>query len=561
MLKHNSQLRQTPGGFTIVEMLIIAPIVLLTIGAFVTIIVNMTGEVLATRSSNVLAYNIQDSLSRIEADVKASDSFAEANKITPLSTSQGYDNAISGFNNVDATLGNMLILSLPITTGGPDSFSTSYVYLANAPNACNSPQLKNNNVMMMNVVYFVKNKTLWRRTLMPSNYQTTTDRCGVPYQQPSCLVTGGFCVTQDIRLLDDIDVSGFNLQYYVKANDTTAISDATNLGIPANDRLTALQSATTVGVSLNVAKTAAGRDVIQTGDVRATRVQGIPTMSLTGPNLAASTATINQIDLSWSGVSRSVNYRLQRATDAGFTANLSDTTVTGLTNSATGLTEGTTYYFRVAARSATTQGNWSTTTVATTFVMSTASPTLNITAVRSNTLKLTWSAVPYSLNFRLQRATDAGFTANLSDTIEAGSPLPVAALTTGTTYYFRVAAKSATVQGNWSSTATITTLVAQPASITLDDQELYVPWPGFYNTACLSWTSPTGSRVSAYYVTQTTDQWFRVSPGWASTTGNYTNQKVTPATPSATLQACMDTYGGPQNGFGGQVTKVDLVWP
>jgi len=79
-------------GFTIIEMLVIAPIVILTIGAFVTAIVNMTGDVLASRVTNVLTYNIQDALSRIEEDVKQSTSFIAGNNVT-ITSPQGFSPA------------------------------------------------------------------------------------------------------------------------------------------------------------------------------------------------------------------------------------------------------------------------------------------------------------------------------------------------------------------------------------------------------------------------------------------------------------------------------------
>ena len=51
MSKNNNRATKS-FGFTVVELLVIAPIVILTIGAFVATIVNMTGEVLASRGAN-----------------------------------------------------------------------------------------------------------------------------------------------------------------------------------------------------------------------------------------------------------------------------------------------------------------------------------------------------------------------------------------------------------------------------------------------------------------------------------------------------------------------------
>ena len=66
-MKFKQSLQQ---GFTLIEMLVIAPIVVLAIGAFLTVIISMTGEVLASRGANTLTYNIQDALNRIDQDVK-----------------------------------------------------------------------------------------------------------------------------------------------------------------------------------------------------------------------------------------------------------------------------------------------------------------------------------------------------------------------------------------------------------------------------------------------------------------------------------------------------------
>lgn len=58
-----------------------------------------------------------------------------------------------------------------------------------------------------------------------------------------------------------------------------------------------------------------------------------------------------QVDLSWSAVANRTYYQIQRATDSGFTANLTTltSTATATTYTDTGRTNGTTYYYRVKA--------------------------------------------------------------------------------------------------------------------------------------------------------------------------------------------------------------------
>src|SRR5664280_439714 len=212
-------LKSLRSGFTIVEMLIIAPIVILVIGTFVSVIVNMTGEVLMTRGANALAYNIQDALNRIEADVKLSTTFLSTNNISPLTSPQGYDDSTSNFTNVGVN-GNMLILNMLATTGNPLSATSGLVYLKDTPNSCAGTQYNQNTPMTMSVVYFVKNNTLWRRTLAPSVYLTAG--CVAPWQQPSCnpSTMGVFCKTQDVRLVDGVNSGDFVVQYFNSASAT-----------------------------------------------------------------------------------------------------------------------------------------------------------------------------------------------------------------------------------------------------------------------------------------------------------------------------------------------------
>ena len=56
-----------------------------------------------------------------------------------------------------------------------------------------------------------------------------------------------------------------------------------------------------------------------------------------------------QLDLSWTALANRTYYKIERATDSGFTTGLTtlSSTATATTYSSTGLTNGTTYYFRV----------------------------------------------------------------------------------------------------------------------------------------------------------------------------------------------------------------------
>jgi hypothetical protein len=382
MSNNKSSNLPTRAGFTIVELLIIAPIVLLTIGAFITAIVNMTGDVLASRGATVLTYNIQDALNRIEDDVKLSTTFLATNNI-PLSSPQGYSDDTTAFNNVDATNGTMLILNTLATNGNPLVSTSGLVYLTNLPNACNSTQLSQNTPMTLNIVYFVRNGTLWRRTIMPAAYATAG--CSVPWQQPSCnpaLFSGGswgsygFCKTQDIRLVDNVSTGGFAINYFNTASATVTNTVANDGSSSTAVRNAALQSLSTLEASISVSTTSGGRPISQSGSIRVTKLDInastiAPIVAPTTPSAPSGmTATFNspgQITASW--YPNATSYTLQYDTSSSFTSPTTINNISGSSQVVTGLSASPRYYFRVSATNSAGTSGWSSTAHASTTII------------------------------------------------------------------------------------------------------------------------------------------------------------------------------------------------
>jgi len=262
-------------GFTLVEMLIVAPIVLLVIGIFISTIINMTGGVIANRGEGSLAYSIQGALDSIDRDVRVSGGYLATNSIA-LQAGQGY-NAVSGntsdtttFHNVSSSAEDILILNSYATTVNPLSASSQYIYIANRPNACSSASVSQNAKMMTNIIYFVKNGTLWRRVVMQSGYATAG--CGVPWQKPSCNpdVSATFCKVQDTKLVDGIQTGGFDVKYYTKTDFSNEIAGASDSSLSDSVRQTALTTASTVNVTISASASVAGRSVNKSGQIRST---------------------------------------------------------------------------------------------------------------------------------------------------------------------------------------------------------------------------------------------------------------------------------------------------
>lgn len=311
-------------GFTLVEMLIIAPIVILVIGAFLTAIIGMTGEVIASRASNALSYNVQDALNRIEQDVKQSSGFLATTPTLKTGGAQGYnDDDATAFTNIGGTSGTSIILNMVATNGNPLSTTTGYVFLKDKPNPCTAAQ--DNIPLTYTVVYFIKNNTLWRRTIMPDAYADTANTvCATPFQQPSCsptymdaTATPPFCKTSDIKLVEGLATTDFLVQYYSGEGAGTVNTTASTGAAAA--RTTALQSATTVSVSIGAKQVAAGRDIERTATLRVSRLDtnasSVATLTVDGapgapvPVLKAIPGA--SVSATWPAVTGATSYTLE----------------------------------------------------------------------------------------------------------------------------------------------------------------------------------------------------------------------------------------------------------
>ncbi|MCC7158604.1 MAG: fibronectin type III domain-containing protein [Ignavibacteria bacterium] len=191
-----------------------------------------------------------------------------------------------------------------------------------------------------------------------------------------------------------------------------------------------------------------------------------PTLISPFHNSLSQPTTLNLIWRKTSGTS----YRVQVATDAGF-SNLivNDSTVTDTTKSVSGLNSNTTYYWRVNAKNAVGTSGYSSAWQFTTMPPVSASPNPisppNNSANQPLSLTMVWSKPQFAATYRVQLATDAGFS-NLivNDSTITDTTKSVSGLNNNTTYYWRVNAKNAAGTSGYSSVWQFTTIPPVPAS-------------------------------------------------------------------------------------------------
>lgn len=253
-------------GFTVVELVVVAPAVILAIGAFIVAIIAMTGETLASRATNSLAYDIDAALSQIEQDINLSDSFLATNQFE-IASPQGLNDDSTDFSNASTDGGNALILSQTATTTNPIQPSST-VKLIDDPYECSSPLINQNKKLSINIVYFIKDNTLWRRTLLPADYASTA--CITPWQLPSCSpgYSASFCKTNDMRMVDGVSSPGFTIQYFASKDSSAANSFVINPDASTEARGEILKDMRALSVSILAEKNAGGRTVSWSASLR-----------------------------------------------------------------------------------------------------------------------------------------------------------------------------------------------------------------------------------------------------------------------------------------------------
>jgi len=179
---------------------------------------------------------------------------------------------------------------------------------------------------------------------------------------------------------------------------------------------------------------------------------------------AASAISTTGFTANWSASTGAASYRLDVATDNGFSVILgsyNNLTVVGTSQTVTGLTAGTTYYYRVRAFNA--SGTSTNSGTITTITLCSPPTSSAGTVMTTTSFTANWGAVTGATNYRLDVATDNTFislVAGYNDLTVAGTSQSVTGLIQGTTYYYRVRASNAS--GVSANSSTITVLLVSP---------------------------------------------------------------------------------------------------
>jgi large repetitive protein len=252
---------------------------------------------------------------------------------------------------------------------------------------------------------------------------------------------------------------------------------------------------------------------------------------------AGASATASSFTANWNASSGATGYRLDVSTDVNF-----GSFVTGYQNldvgnmtsrSVTGLSAGTTYYYRVRAYDIDGITGYSNAVIQLTAPVAPAA--IAASNLQTASFSANWNAVTGATSYYLDIASDEGFTSMVSgwDNVNVGNVTTYAVGTNiagGTTYYYRV--RAANTGGSSVSSNTMTALTIPPATVQTAASAL----------AQTSFQANWGASVGAtkYYVDVSTINTFAsFVTGWNNTdVGNSTSYSINTGLAGGTTYYC-----------------------
>ena len=273
------------------------------------------------------------------------------------------------------------------------------------------------------------------------------------------------------------------------------------------------------GLPVNTTRHYRVRGVARSGDVESpgtwSAVRSATTAhGIRAPELTASAAGQDAIDLSWTVMAGATGYQVQMSSDGGATwTALATVGAADRTYTHQGLQPGATFHYRVRATdSGGGENPWSNTATASTFVLG-APAGLRAESAQPTAIVLWWTAATGATGYEVQVSPDAGATWADSATLDDGAATTYThrGLTTGVTRHYRVRATGA---GNslsaWSNVAS-----ARTQALNEVPGVRVVQKPGYY-PAVLEWPTLEDPTITGYEF-----QWSKYEGRWTPLTDRY----------------------------------------
>ena len=336
------------------------------------------------------------------------------------------------------------------------------------------------------------------------------------------------------------------VSWVAPANNGSAITDyliqySANGGVSwalFNDSVSTTTSATITGLTNGVTYYFRVAAVNSAGtSTYSSSVTAAPFSAAAAPTISTVFATANSAIVNWAapasnGGSAITDYVVQYSLNSVNWTTYSDGTSTSTSATVTGLSAGTTYYFRVAAVNSAGTGTYSAAAIATTWAVPGA-PTIPSTFGGDGQITISWTAPASNggatiTDYIIQYSADTVNWTTFNDSVSTTTSATITGLTNGVTYYFRVAAVNSAGTGPYSAIGSGQPLAAPNAPTGL------TATPTSTQTV-LSWIAPAnnGSAITAYLIQYSSNggaSWTTITdsvPSITSTTVNGLTDGVT----------------------------------
>lgn len=197
-------------GFTLIEVLVIAPVVLVTIVIALSFLFSLYGQLIQQGAKLNLQSDAQTILFGLQDDLSFATEFS-ATKDTSLTDAYAPPGGWT-YNSNPKTL---IVLS-PATTANHRNPNRLPVYInqLGCTPSVSLETMQENPLAYNNIIYFVNGTNLYKRILSPP---TTTNTCGTSYLKQTCPAANATATCQKDILLSN-NLSSFSITYYDSTN-------------------------------------------------------------------------------------------------------------------------------------------------------------------------------------------------------------------------------------------------------------------------------------------------------------------------------------------------------
>lgn len=197
-------------GFTLVELLVIAPVVMVTIVIAISFLFSLYGQLIQQAAKLNLQSDAQTILFGLQDDLSFATEFSttkDSSLTDPYAPSGGWT-----YNSTPKTL---IVLS-PATTANHRNPNRQTVYInqLGCTPGVSLETMQENPLAYNNIIYFVNGTNLYKRVLSPP---AATNTCGTSFLKQTCPAANATTTCQKDILLSN-NLSSFTITYYNSNN-------------------------------------------------------------------------------------------------------------------------------------------------------------------------------------------------------------------------------------------------------------------------------------------------------------------------------------------------------